>query len=104
MAMKISVGLQKKVGQPNFGSLGASCHVEFEIDPSLVESNIDGFHNKVNGAFLACRQAVNAQLRQQESLRAVEAATAIHKQLPERQPDRRPEPQRGGMVGLPHEK
>ena len=44
MAMKISVGLQKKVGQPNFGSLGASCHVEFEIDPSLVESNLDGFH------------------------------------------------------------
>ena len=31
MAMKISVGLQKKVGQPNFGSLGASCHVVFEI-------------------------------------------------------------------------
>jgi len=98
MAMKISVGLQKKVGQPNFGSLGASCHVEFEIDPSLVESNLDGFHNKVNGAFLACRQAVNAQLRQQESVRAVEAATAPQKQLPERQPDRRPEPQRGGTV------
>jgi hypothetical protein len=98
MAMKISVGLQKKVGQPNFGSLGASCHVEFEIDPSLVESNMDGFHNKVNGAFLACRHAVNAQLRQQESVRAVEAATAIQKQLPERQPDRRPEPQRGGTV------
>ena len=56
MAMKISVGLQKKVGQPNLGSLGASCHVEFEIDPSLVENNLDGFHNKVNGAFLACRQ------------------------------------------------
>ncbi|MCY2936634.1 MAG: hypothetical protein NT172_21035 [Planctomycetota bacterium] len=97
MAMKISVGLQKKVGQPNFGSLGASCHVEFEIDPSLVENNIDGFHNKVNGAFLACRQAVNAQLRQQGS-GAVEAATAIQKQLPARQPDRRPESQRGGTV------
>ena len=98
MAMKISVGLQKKVGQPNFGSLGASCHVEFEIDPSLVESNIEVFHNKVNGAFLACRQAVNAQLRQQESVRAVEAATAIQKQLPGWQTDRRPEPQRGGTV------
>jgi len=98
MAMKISVGLQKKVGQPNFGSLGASCHVEFEIDPSLVESNLDGFHNKVNGAFLACRQAVNAQLRQQENVRAVESATAIQKQLPGRQTDHRPEPQRGGTV------
>jgi hypothetical protein len=66
MGMKISVGLQKKVGQPNYGSLGASCHVEFEIDAAMIESNLDGFHNKINGAYLACRQAVNAQLRQQE--------------------------------------
>ena len=66
MGMKISVGLQKKVGQPNYGSLGASCHVEFEIDAAMIESNLDGFHNKVNGAYLACRQAVNTQLRQQE--------------------------------------
>ena len=66
MGMKISVGLQKKVGQPNYGSLGASCHVEFEIDAAVIENNLDGFHNKVNGAYLACRQAVNAQLRQQE--------------------------------------
>jgi hypothetical protein len=48
----------------------------------------------VNGAFLACRQAVNLQLRQQESERAVESTTSIQKQLPER----RPEPQRGGTV------
>ena len=64
MAMKISVGLQKKVGQPNFGSLGASCHVEFEIDPSLVESNIDGFHNKVNGAFLSPFVSISYEIRQ----------------------------------------
>mgnify|MGYP003351377640 CR=1 FL=1 len=31
MGVKLSVGLQKKVGLPEFGSLGASCHVEFEI-------------------------------------------------------------------------
>ena len=62
MAMKINVGLQKKVGQPNYGSLGASCQIEFEMESTILESNMDGFHNRVNGAFLACRQAVNLQL------------------------------------------
>jgi len=94
MAMKINVGLQKKVGQPNYGSLGASCQIEFEMDSALLESNMDGFHDRVNGAFLACRQAVNLQLRQQESERAVESTTSIQKQLSER----RPETQRGGTV------
>jgi hypothetical protein len=55
-------------------------------------------HNKVNGAFLACRQAVNVQLRQQESERAVESTTVIQKKLPERQRDHTPEPQRSGTV------
>ncbi len=94
MAMKINVGLQKKVGQPNYGSLGASCQIEFEMDSTILESNMDGFHDRVNGAFLACRQAVNLQLRQQESERAVESTTSIQKQLPER----RPESQRSGTV------
>ncbi|MFM7315753.1 MAG: hypothetical protein ACKO5E_02285, partial [bacterium] len=66
MGMKISVGLQKKVGQANYGSLGASCHVEFEIDAAMIENNLEGFHDRVNGAYQACRQAVNAQLRQQQ--------------------------------------
>ena len=32
MPVRINVGLTKKVGQENFGSLGSSCHVEFELD------------------------------------------------------------------------
>ncbi len=65
MAVTLSVGLQKKVGIPDYDSLGASCHVEFEIDRSLIDNDLDGFHQKVAGAFAACRQAVNDQLAQQ---------------------------------------
>jgi len=66
MAVKLSVGLQKKIGQPNYGSLGASCHVEFEIDHSMIDGNPDGFHQTVSRAFAACKQAVNDQLAQQQ--------------------------------------
>jgi hypothetical protein len=66
MAVKLSVGLQKKVGLPDYGSLGASCHVEFEIDRSAIDNDLEGFHHKVTGAFAACRQAVNDQLAQQQ--------------------------------------
>jgi hypothetical protein len=65
MAVTLSVGLQKKVGLPDYGSLGASCHVEFEIDRCLIDHDLDSFHQKVAGAFAACRQAVNDQLAQQ---------------------------------------
>ena len=57
MAVTVSAGLQKKVGLPDYGSLGASCHVEFEIDRSMLDQNLDGFHQKVADAFAACRQA-----------------------------------------------
>jgi hypothetical protein len=62
MGVKLSVGLQKKVGLPDFGSFCANCHVEFEIDRCLIENDLDGFHQKVSDAFVACRQAVNDQL------------------------------------------
>jgi hypothetical protein len=62
MAVKVSCGLQKKIGQPDYGSLGASCQVEFEIDISLIESNLDAFHQKIGNAFLACQSSVEQQL------------------------------------------
>ena len=62
MPVKLSVGLQQKIGQPDYGSLGASCYLEFEIDRSLLESDPDGFQHQVQRAFAACRQSVSNQL------------------------------------------
>lgn len=66
MAAKLSVGLQKKVGLPNYGSLGASCHVEFEVDPAWIDADPERFRRKVHQAYDACHQAVQERLRREK--------------------------------------
>ena len=65
MPMKVKVGLAKKVGQPDFGSLGASCDIELELDGGLLFHDLDGLQQKIQTAYVACRQAVNDELAAQ---------------------------------------
>ena len=67
MPLKLNVGVSKKVGLPDFGSLGTTCHVEVELDSSLVFDDLDGFHSKVRQAYVACSQAVNDELNRQQA-------------------------------------
>ena len=63
--MRLIVGITKKIGQPGFGSVGATCQVEsseFTGDPSS-----DGFVRRVELAFDACREAVEAELRKHQA-------------------------------------
>src|ERR1700691_348253 len=62
MPMKVSVGLSKKVGLPDYGSLGASCHVEVELDGSLLQNDVEKFQQHVRRGYQACAQAVNEEL------------------------------------------
>ena len=67
MPVRVNVGLSKKVGQENFGSLGAVCNVEFEIDGGYDNGSTDRFQDAVRRAYAACREAVESELAAHES-------------------------------------
>lgn len=76
MPLKLQVGLQQKRGLPDYGSLGASCHVEIELDSQLLDRNPAAFQQEVQRAFQACREAVQTELGRQSSAEQKEAPPA----------------------------
>ena len=68
MPLKLNVGLSRKIGLPNYSSLGASCHLELELDSALLQSDKATFQQHVRHAFSACQQAVQEQLARHDSV------------------------------------
>jgi hypothetical protein len=64
--LKLNVGISKKIGLPDYGNLGTTCNVEVEVDGGLIFDDLDGFHQKVKQAYVACAQAVNDELCRQQ--------------------------------------
>jgi len=61
MAIKINVGVNKKIGLPDYGSAGSHCNIEIEADNSILD-NADQFLQRVNDAYKIARQSVDAEL------------------------------------------
>jgi len=59
---KIHVGITRKVGQPNYGSVGAECHLEIEIDSNPLRSPDENLPYRIQEAFNLCRQEVDREL------------------------------------------
>ena len=62
MPLKLNVGLMKKIGQPRYSSLSASCHLEIELESSLLERDAEGLQSRIRRTFAACRRAVETEL------------------------------------------
>jgi hypothetical protein len=60
--MKLNVGVSRKLGLPNFGSVGASCNLELELDATLLERDLEAFHAQIRGAYMAAHKAVHDEL------------------------------------------
>ena len=59
--LKLHAGVSKKVGLPGFSSASASCHIEAELDSSLL-NDTEGFQIVVQRAYQSCEQAVQDQI------------------------------------------
>ena len=61
MAIKINVGVNKKIGLPDYGSAGGHCNIEIEADNSILD-NADQFLQRVKDAYEMARQSVEEEL------------------------------------------
>jgi hypothetical protein len=59
--LRLNVGTNRKIGQPEYGSAGASCNLELELDTGLFQ-DLEGLQQVVQRAYAACNQAVNNEL------------------------------------------
>ena len=59
--IKLNCGVSRKVGQPNFGSRGASVNVELELE-SAATQDANVLHDRIRKLFAIARDAVDAEL------------------------------------------
>ena len=66
MPLKLHVGFSKKLGLPDYSSLGATCDVQIELDGSLLQNDLETFQKHARQAYSACAQAVQDELARRQ--------------------------------------
>ena len=61
LMIKLNCGVSRKVGQPNYGSRGASVNVELELESSAAQDT-NLLHEKIRGLFAIAKSAVDQEL------------------------------------------
>ena len=62
MPLKLSIGLSRKNGLPDYGSLGAHCQIELELEAALLSRDPVSLGDQARRAFAACAEAVEEAL------------------------------------------
>jgi hypothetical protein len=62
MPMKINIGMSRKVGEPNYGSRGASVGLEVELDANIVNQPRH-LHRHIARLFRLAKQSIDAELK-----------------------------------------
>ena len=66
MPMRLNVGLSKKIGLPDYGSLGASANLELELDSGAI-GDPDRLRQQVRHLFGLAKASVEEELNQQQA-------------------------------------
>ena len=61
MPLNLNVGLSKKMGEPNYGSRGASVNLELEVDTMLVNRPAE-LQDRIRQLFLLAQDSIEEQL------------------------------------------
>jgi len=59
--IKLNAGVSRKVGEPNYGSRGATVNVELELESSAAQ-DADVLQDRIRRLFAIARDAVDAEL------------------------------------------
>ena len=62
MPMKLNVGLSRKVGEPNYGSRGATVNLELEVDSTLV-AEPDRLQERIRELFGLAKMSIDEELQ-----------------------------------------
>ncbi len=82
MPLTVNVGVARKLGQPGYSSVGASCHLEVELDNGLL-GDPEALQTRVRQAYAACATAVRDELKRLSSPNEVQSEPSVG-ETPER--------------------